>query len=148
MVSAEDLFMGELQLIKLRKEFGGLIAVNDIDIDIKAGEIRGLIGPNGSGKTTLFNLISGFLPPTGGKVIWQGKNLTGKPTHRIVKAGVTRTFQLTKLLKDMSALENVVIACYLQAGTGFIEQLFRSSANRKTEDSVKKQASELLACRN
>ena len=72
--------MEELRLKKLRKEFGGLVAVNDIDLAIEAGEIRGLIGPNRSGKTTLFNLISGFLPPTSGSVTWRGKNLA-RTTH-------------------------------------------------------------------
>ena len=71
--------MSILKLKGLRKEFGGLVAINDIDLELEKGEIRGLIGPNGSGKTTLFNLISGFLTPTRGKVIWEGRNITGKP---------------------------------------------------------------------
>ena len=97
--------MNLLELKSLRKQFGGLVAVNDIDLDLEEGEIRGLIGPNGSGKTTLFNLISGFFQPTTGKVIWRGKDITGKPAHSIVKEGVVRTFQLTTLLKDMTALK-------------------------------------------
>jgi branched-chain amino acid transport system ATP-binding protein len=136
--------MGELQLKKLRKEFGGLVAVNDIDLDIEAGEIRGLIGPNGSGKTTLFNLISGFLPPTGGSVTWRGKNITGQPTHKIVWQGITRTFQLTKLLKDMTTLQNVVIACYLHSEMGFFERIFGAKSKGEAEDIIEKKALDLL----
>ena len=136
--------MGELQLKKLRKEFGGLVAVNDIDLDIEAGEIRGLIGPNGSGKTTLFNLISGFLAPTSGRVTWRGKNITGQPTYKIVSQGITRTFQLTKLIADMTALENLVIACYLHSELGFLERIFGTKAKGEEEDSIEKKALDLL----
>jgi branched-chain amino acid transport system ATP-binding protein len=140
----EDLSMGELQLKKLRKEFGGLVAVNDFDLEIEAGEIRGLIGPNGSGKTTLFNLISGFLPATSGGIMWRGNNITGKPTHKIVQQGITRTFQLTKLLTDMSALQNVVVACYRQSGAGFLEQFFGAKSMGGSEDRIEKKALDLL----
>lgn len=136
--------MSELQLQKLRKEFGGLVAVNDIDLEIEAGEIRGLIGPNGSGKTTLFNLISGFLPPTSGNVIWREKDITGKPTHRIVKAGVARTFQLTKLLLDMTVLQNVEICCYMHSGIGFWKQLFGATAIKQKNGLVKEKAMSIL----
>ena len=136
--------MAELQLKKLRKEFGGLIAVNDLDLSIEAGEIRGLIGPNGSGKTTLFNLISGFLPPTSGGVVWQGTDITGSPTHRIVRKGITRTFQLTKLLHDMTALQNVVVACYRHADLGPMEKLFGAKSAVGAEDRIEKKALELL----
>lgn len=136
--------MGELQLKKLRKEFGGLVAVNDIDLEIAAGEIHGLIGPNGSGKTTLFNLISGFLPPTGGGIIWRGENITGEPTHKIVKRGITRTFQLTKLLENMTAMQNVVIACYLHSEMGFLERLFGAKKTGGSEDKIEKKALDLL----
>ena len=136
--------MGELRLKKLRKEFGGLVAVNDIDLDIEAGEIRGLIGPNGSGKTTLFNLISGFLAPTSGSVTWRGKNITGQPTYKIVSQGITRTFQLTKLITDMTAFENLVIACYLHSELGFLERIFGAKAKGEAEDTVEKKALDLL----
>jgi branched-chain amino acid transport system ATP-binding protein len=136
--------MGELQLKKLRKEFGGLVAVNDIDLDIEAGEIRGLIGPNGSGKTTLFNLISGFIAPTSGSVTWRGKNITGQPTYKIVSQGITRTFQLTKLIADMTALENLVIACYLHSELGFLERIFGTKVKGEAEDTIETKALDLL----
>jgi branched-chain amino acid transport system ATP-binding protein len=136
--------MPVLELKGLRKEFGGLVAVNDIDLELEEGEIRGLIGPNGSGKTTLFNLISGFLPPTLGNVIWEGKDITGKPAHRIVKEGITRTFQLTRLLQDMTALENVIIGCHLHVGMGFLEQIFGAATRVEKESGIRERALGLL----
>ena len=136
--------MSLLALKGLRKQFGGLVAVNDLDLTVEEGEIRGLIGPNGSGKTTLFSLISGFLQPTRGKVIWRGKDITGKPAHSIVKEGLVRTFQLTTLLKDMTALENVVIGCHLHLGMGLFEQVFGSAKRHEKERAVVERASGLL----
>ena len=136
--------MSLLILKGLRKEFGGLVAVNDMDLELEEGEIRGLIGPNGSGKTTLFNLISGFLAPTMGEVIWKGQNITGKSVHRIVKKGITRTFQLTKLLKNRTALENVVIGRHLHVGMGFFGQVFSAVAMDKKIIGVKEKALGLL----
>ena len=133
-----------LELRGLRKQFGGLVAVNDVDLDVEEGEIRGLIGPNGSGKTTLFSLISGFLPPTRGKVIWRGKDITGKPVHSIVKEGVVRTFQLTTLLKDMTALQNVIIGCHLHIEMGLFTQVFGTARRRERESAVKEKAVGLL----
>jgi branched-chain amino acid transport system ATP-binding protein len=120
-----------LKLVGLRKQFGELVAVNDIDLTVEEGEIRGLIGPNGSGKTTLFNLITGFIRPTRGKVIWHGRDITGQSPHAIVKKGIARTFQLTTLFKDMTALQNVVIACNLHAEIGLFQQFFRAVGIRK-----------------
>ena len=136
--------MSLLILKGLRKEFGGLVAVNDMDLELEEGEIRGLIGPNGSGKTTLFNLISGFLAPTMGEVIWKGQNITGKSVHRIVKKGITRTFQLTKLLKNRTALENVGIGRHLHVGMGFFGQVFSAVAMDKKIIGVKEKALGLL----
>ena len=136
--------MSMLELKGLRKEFGGLVAVNDFDLELEKGEIRGLIGPNGSGKTTLFNLISGFLTPTKGKVIWEGHNITNKPVHKIVKRGITRTFQLTRLLQNRTALENVAIGRHLHAGIGFFEQIFSLATIDKKISGIKEKALELL----
>ncbi|MCK4783882.1 MAG: ABC transporter ATP-binding protein [Desulfobacteraceae bacterium] len=136
--------MNILELKGLRKQFGGLVAVNDVDLGLEEGEIRGLIGPNGSGKTTLFNLISGFLQPTKGKVIWRGKDITGKPVHSIVKEGVVRTFQLTTLLKDMTALQNVVIGCHLHVEMGLLKQVFGAARKREKEKALVERAVSLL----
>jgi branched-chain amino acid transport system ATP-binding protein len=136
--------MSILELKGLRKQFGGLVAVNDVDLDLEDGELRGLIGPNGSGKTTLFNLISGFLRPTKGRVIWLGKDITGRPAHSIVKEGVVRTFQLTTLLKDMTALQNVVIGCHLHVEMGLLRQVFGTARKREKEGALVERAVDLL----
>ncbi|MGH2543324.1 MAG: ATP-binding cassette domain-containing protein, partial [Ardenticatenaceae bacterium] len=89
--------MALLEAQNLTKYFGGLAAVNQVDITVNAGEIVGLIGPNGAGKTTCFNLLSGFLPPTAGSITFDGEALVGLKPHHIVKRGLVRTFQLTTL---------------------------------------------------
>ena len=93
----------------VRKHFGGLAAVTDVDFHIDQGEILGLIGPNGAGKTTLFNLISGSLLPTSGIIRFKGENITGLRPHKICKRGMARTFQLVKLFGNMTVLENVLL---------------------------------------
>jgi branched-chain amino acid transport system ATP-binding protein len=98
-----------LSVTGLSKAFGGLLAVNQISFDVHRGEIVGLIGPNGSGKTTLLNLISGALAPTQGSVRLRRRELTGLPPHRIARAGISRSFQLVRVLPSLTALENVMV---------------------------------------
>ncbi len=102
-----------LQVERLTKRFGGLMAVNEVSFSVAQGEIVGLLGPNGSGKTTVINLISGALAPTAGTVSLQGQVLTGLPPFRVARAGVARTFQLVRVLGSMDCVENV------QAGLAF-----------------------------
>ena len=97
-----------------RKEFGGLVAVNDVSFQVKAGEIIGLIGPNGAGKSTTFNLVTGVLPVTRGEVLYRGEQISGKPSREIVKRGIGRTFQHVQLLSGMTVLENVAIGAHLR----------------------------------
>jgi len=96
----------------LTKNFGGLIAVNDLSFEVNAGEIFGLIGPNGSGKTTVFNLINGYYPITSGDILFQGEKLNGYPTWKICKTGIGRTFQVVKPLRRMTVLENVMTSAF------------------------------------
>src|SRR5690606_25304151 len=86
-----------------RKQFGGLVAVNDVSFDVREGEVLGLIGPNGSGKTTMLNLISGALPPSGGEIRLKGERISGQPAHFIARRGVARTFQLVRVLPSLTA---------------------------------------------
>jgi neutral amino acid transport system ATP-binding protein len=98
-----------LELAHLRREFGGVQAVRDCTFRVEQGTITGLIGPNGAGKTTVFNLITGLIPPSAGTVEFQGRDITGLRPHRITRAGIGRTFQITRELGAMTLLENVVI---------------------------------------
>lgn len=133
-----------LEIKGLTKHFGGLAAVSRLDMRVKRGEIVGLIGPNGAGKTTLFNLISGFLRPTGGKVLFAGHDITAKKPHVITKMGIGRTFQLASLFPDFTVLENVVASFYLYPKSGFWEAVFNTPAYRKKEEYILNQAREIL----
>jgi len=106
-----------LELRKARREFGGLVAVNDLSFEISHGEIVGLIGPNGAGKSTTFNLISGGLPLTAGEVLFRGASLAGLQPYRIAARGIGRTFQHVKLIAQMSVLDNVALGAYLRGRT-------------------------------
>ena len=98
-----------LSVEKLCKSFGGLKAINNVDFEVNAGEIIGIIGPNGSGKTTALNLLTGFLKPNSGTVTFNGKNITGLTRHRINQEGIGRTFQLNKPFLEFTALQNVMV---------------------------------------
>lgn len=98
--------------VDLCKSFGGLKAVDQLSFSVPRGQIVGLIGPNGAGKTTVFNLISGFIKPDRGQIMWQERNLIGKKPHQIVNLGISRTFQLVKPFPELSLLDNVRVACY------------------------------------
>jgi branched-chain amino acid transport system ATP-binding protein len=97
---------------RLKKNFGGLTAVNELTFSVEKGEIYGLIGPNGSGKTTVFNLITGYYPITSGHILFDGKQLNGLPTWKICKQGIGRTFQIVKPLRRMTVLENVMTSAF------------------------------------
>lgn len=99
-----------LETKDLRKEFGALVAVDDVNLQVKADTIHAIIGPNGAGKTTLFNLLSNAFEPTAGKVFFQGRDITHLPTHRIIHLGIGRSFQITNLFPNLTALENVRLA--------------------------------------
>ncbi|TFW09403.1 ATP-binding cassette domain-containing protein, partial [Oxalobacteraceae bacterium OM1] len=103
-----------LEVKLARKEFGGLVAVNDVSFEVKAGEIVGLIGPNGAGKSTTFNLVTGLLPLTAGGIRYRGQSIAGLPSREIVRRGIGRTFQHVHLLPTMSVLENVAIGAHLR----------------------------------
>jgi branched-chain amino acid transport system permease protein len=114
-----------LQIEKARKQFGGVIAVNDVSFDVQAREIVALIGPNGAGKSTTFNLITGVLTSTGGNISVLGQNIDNAPPQEVVKLGVSRTFQHVKLVPDMTVLENVAIGAHLRGSSGAISSMLR-----------------------
>ena len=109
----------------MRKEFGGLVAVNDISFDIRAGDIVGLIGPNGAGKSTTFNLITGVLSLTRGAVQFRGQAVGGLPSREIARAGMSRTFQHVKMIPEMTVLENVALGGYLRSANGTLKAMLR-----------------------
>jgi branched-chain amino acid transport system ATP-binding protein len=133
-----------LRTEKLTKHFGGLAAVNELDLHINEGEIVGLMGPNGAGKTTVFNLITGFLRPSKGQVIFDGKDVTGKKPHDVAKLGIGRTFQFAYLFPDFTVLENVTASFYLYPRSGFFEALFNTGMYRKKERQILDQAMEIV----
>jgi branched-chain amino acid transport system permease protein len=114
-----------LQVDAARKQFGGLVAVNDVSFEVRAGEILGLIGPNGAGKSTTFNLITGVLSTTAGRVRFRGEDITGLPSRRIARLGISRTFQHVKIIPDMTVLENVALGGYLRGSTGTLRAMLR-----------------------
>ncbi len=103
-----------LQLSQLSKNFGGLAAVNEVSFTVGEGEIVGLIGPNGAGKTTLFNIINGYYPPSAGRVVYAGRDITGSPPHRMAALGMGRTFQIVRPFPHLSVLENVLVGAFLR----------------------------------
>jgi ABC-type branched-subunit amino acid transport system ATPase component/ABC-type branched-subunit amino acid transport system permease subunit len=114
-----------LEIDRARKQFGGVIAVNDVSFDVQAREIVALIGPNGAGKSTTFNLITGVLTSSGGKISVLGRNIDNASPQQIAKLGVARTFQHVKLVPDMSVLENVAIGAHLRGHAGAIASMLR-----------------------
>jgi branched-chain amino acid transport system permease protein len=108
-----------------RKQFGGLVAVNDVSFDVRAGEIVGLIGPNGAGKSTLFNLITGVLPLTAGQVDYRGARVSGRTSRAIARLGLSRTFQHVRMIPDMSVLENVALGAHKRGGAGVLRAMLR-----------------------
>ena len=106
--------MALLEVSKVTKRFGGLVAVHQLDMTVNNGQILGLIGPNGAGKTTLFNLIAGYYKPDEGRVIFQGKDITGLKPYQVCKRGIARTFQTTKPFMESSLVDNVVVGALMQ----------------------------------
>jgi branched-chain amino acid transport system ATP-binding protein len=130
---------------KLRKEFGGLVAVNDVDFTIPEGSITSLIGPNGAGKTTFFNRLTGVYTPTSGRIILAGEDVGGKPPHSITERGIGRTFQNIRLFPNMTARENVMVGMHARLKGGIVKSVLRTPGVKKEERRAVERARELLA---
>ena len=133
-----------LDVKNLGISFGGLRAVNDFDLKIQKEELYGLIGPNGAGKTTVFNLLTGVYKPDSGKVLLDGKDLTGKKNIEISKAGIARTFQNIRLFKELTVLDNVKVGLHNHHHYSTIEGILRLPNYRKVEKEMDEKAMELL----
>ncbi len=125
--------MSLLQVENIIKRFGGLLAVDSVSFSVPRGAVFGLIGPNGAGKTTVFNLITGNYGPNGGSVIFQDRDITGQPTHRIVAAGIARTFQTIRLFANMAVIENVLAGCHCRMRSGPVAAMLRLPSQHKEE---------------
>jgi branched-chain amino acid transport system ATP-binding protein len=128
----------------LRKEFGGLVAVNDVDFTIPDGSIISLIGPNGAGKTTFFNMLTGVYKPTAGTIQFDGEDVTGKPPHSITERGIGRTFQNIRLFHNMTARENVMVGMHARLKGGIVKSVLRTRGVKREERQAADRARELL----
>ena len=133
-----------LETIDCTIKFGGLVAVNALDMSVRRGEIYGLIGPNGAGKTTVFNLLTGVYKPTSGEIYFQGKRIDGLRSYEISRRGVSRTFQNIRLFPSMSVLENVMTACHRHAKQGLVDAIVRTPRFVRDEKEHRAFAMELL----
>ncbi len=134
-----------LELVKVTKQFGGLMAVQDVDLQVRPREIFSIIGPNGAGKTTVFNLITGIYRPTSGDILFDGKSIVGLSADRIVSSGISRTFQNIRLFNNMTVLENVLVGQHTQLKAGVFGTLFRSRGFKREEEAARERAIELLS---
>jgi len=129
---------------QLSKRFGGLTALSKFDMEVGRGQITGLIGPNGAGKTTAFNLISGALKPSGGRILLDGKDITGVSPHRVVSLGLARTFQAATIFPRSSVLENVARGALVRHPVGFWPALFSTGVARDATEAARDEATRII----
>ncbi|WAM32806.1 ABC transporter ATP-binding protein [Caldicellulosiruptor morganii] len=133
-----------LKIQNVTVNFGGIVALNNVNIDVEKGSIIGLIGPNGAGKTTVFNVISGIYNPNTGKVEFSNYDITYKKTYQVSALGISRTFQNIRLFKELSVLDNVKISFHKNIGYNLFDAIFRTKRFLKEEEQNQKKAEELL----
>ena len=129
-----------MQVDGLEKRFGGITAVRDYSLDLAQNELLGLIGPNGAGKTTVFNMLSGILPPTAGRIRLLDMDITRFAPHQTAKAGIARTFQNIRLFRDLTVLDNIKVAFHMHRGAGLWSTLAHLPGFRRAEDRMEKEA--------
>jgi branched-chain amino acid transport system ATP-binding protein len=128
----------------LEKRFGGISALTDYNVKICRGELVGLIGPNGAGKTTVFNLLSGVLKPTDGRIYFNNRDITRLRPDQNTALGIARTFQNIRLFKDLTVLDNIKVAFHMRMGKGFWKTLVHASAYRRAESQMHRKSSEIM----
>ena len=124
----------------LTMRFGGLLAVDGVDFEVMRHEVFAIIGPNGAGKTTVFNCVGGFYKPTAGSVVMDGKKINGFPSHKVARHGLVRTFQNVRLFKQLTVLENLLVAQHTHIQTGLLQGLFKVPSFRKSELEARRNA--------
>jgi branched-chain amino acid transport system ATP-binding protein len=133
-----------LEIRELTKQFGGLVAVSSFDMFVRQGEIVGLIGPNGAGKSTLFNLVTGVISVTSGRVLFEEKEITGKKPHQVAALGIGRTFQLNPLFGDFTVLENISASFHLRPSSSVFSIYFNTPTYRRNEAHIMEQSLDVL----
>jgi len=129
----------------LTKDFGGVRAIDALDLDVDDGEIVCVIGPNGAGKTTLFNLVSGMVPADQGEILFEGRSIVGLRPSQILELGIARTFQTVRLFPEMSVRENVMVARHCRTRSGMLKAIFRAPSFRREEYETRQRAEQALA---
>ena len=133
-----------LKVNNLSMRFGGLLAVDGVNITVSQGQVVSMIGPNGAGKTTVFNCLTGFYKPSGGEILLRGEPVQGLPGHQIAHKGVVRTFQNVRLFKEMTAIENLLVAQHRHLNTNLLSGLFKTPSFRRSERQSMDMASQWL----
>jgi branched-chain amino acid transport system ATP-binding protein len=136
--------MNRLRVETLTRRFDGLVAIDDVSFAVPAEGVTAIIGPNGAGKTTLFNMISGFLPPTEGRIFFEDSEVTGTAPEQIAGRGLVRTFQLVQLFQNLTVLENVKVGRHVRTRSGLLAALTRPGWSRKEEAETERRARELI----
>ena len=137
--------MALLEIRYLVKRFGGVRAIDGLDLDVEEGQIVGVIGPNGAGKTTLFNTITGMIPPDAGDITFDGESIVGLRPSQIMERGISRTFQTVRLFSEMTVRENVMVARHCRTRSGVLRSILRTPSFRREEAETKRRAEEALA---
>lgn len=137
--------MALLEVSGLTKDFGGVRAIDHLDMYVDAGEIVSVIGPNGAGKTTLFNLVTGMIPPDEGDIRFEGRSIVGLRPSQILSLGIARTFQNVRLFPEMTVRENVMVARHARTRSGVLSALLRTPRFRREEEETRRRAEEALA---
>jgi len=136
--------MAILETFELTKRFGGLTAIDHLDLEVIEGEVKGLIGPNGAGKSTFFNLVTGILKPSSGKIMYENRDITRSRPHQVAKMGVGRTFQMNPLFGEFTVTENIRAAFHLRPHSSLLDIYFNSKTYRNNEMEIAESAEELI----
>lgn len=133
-----------LKVSGLTMRFGGLLAVDSVAFEVKSDEVFAIIGPNGAGKTTVFNCVGGFYAPTAGDIVMDGKSITGLPSHKVARHGLVRTFQNVRLFKQLTVLENLLVAQHTQVESRLLPGLLKLKSYRQSEADALSRAAQWL----
>jgi branched-chain amino acid transport system ATP-binding protein len=137
--------MALFEIRGLTRDFGGVRAIDGLDLDVDDGEIVSVIGPNGAGKTTLFNLVTGMVPAGQGELLFEGRSVVGLRPSQILELGIARTFQSVRLFPEMSVRENVMVARHCRTRSGMLKAIFRAPSFRREEEETRQRAEQALA---